>query len=39
VPANPAHYWRYRMHLTLEELQRAEMFNTNLRDLIRQDGR
>ena len=39
VPANPAHYWRYRMHLTLEELQRAETFNTNLRDLIRQDGR
>jgi 4-alpha-glucanotransferase len=39
VPANPAHYWRYRMHLTLEELQRAETFNLNLRDLIRQNGR
>jgi 4-alpha-glucanotransferase len=32
------HYWRYRMHLMLEELQRAETFNTNLRDLIRQNG-
>ncbi|MGO8838695.1 MAG: 4-alpha-glucanotransferase [Limisphaerales bacterium] len=39
VPAIPVHYWRYRMHLTLEELQRAEMFNANLRDLIRQSGR
>ena len=39
VPANPAHYWRYRMHLTLEALQRAETFNLNLRDLIRQNGR
>ena len=39
VPANPVHYWHYRMHLTLEELQGAETFNTNLRDLIRQNGR
>jgi 4-alpha-glucanotransferase len=39
VPANPAHYWRYRIHLTLEELQRTETFNANLRDLIRQNGR
>ena len=39
VPANARHYWRYRMHLTLEELHRAKTFNTNLGELIRQSGR
>ncbi len=39
VPANPRHYWRYRMHLTLEALQQAQTFNTHLRALIRQNGR
>ena len=33
VPANPRHYWRYRMHLTLEELNAADDFNANLRKL------
>ena len=27
VPANPRHYWRYRMHLSLEELLKADQFN------------
>ncbi len=39
VPANPRHYWRYRMHLTLEELLEAETFNTRLRDKIITSGR
>ena len=39
VPANPRHYWRYRMHLTLEELLEAETFNTHLRDKIIASGR
>lgn len=26
IPANPRHYWRYRMHLTLEQLMAAEEF-------------
>jgi 4-alpha-glucanotransferase len=34
VPANPRHYWRYRMHLTLEELMQQHAFNTHLRTLI-----
>jgi 4-alpha-glucanotransferase len=38
-PANPKHYWRYRMHLTLKELRKANDFNTALRELIRQSGR
>jgi 4-alpha-glucanotransferase len=39
VPANPKNYWRYRMHLTLEELQRAEAFNDELNKSIRANGR
>ncbi|MEO6037609.1 MAG: 4-alpha-glucanotransferase [Saprospiraceae bacterium] len=39
VPANPKHYWRYRMHLSLEELQRAEGFNGKLRRMVGESGR
>jgi len=39
VPANPRHYWRYRMHLTLEALQQADSFNRELRELIEANGR
>ncbi len=39
VPAIPRYYWRYRMHLTLAELLRAEDFNTTLRDMIAVSGR
>ncbi len=39
VPAIPDHYWRYRMHLTLEQLQREETFNVHLARLLRENGR
>ncbi|HPU56567.1 MAG TPA: 4-alpha-glucanotransferase, partial [Verrucomicrobiota bacterium] len=39
VPANPKHYWRYRMHLTLEELIAAEQFNRRLGALLLEYGR
>jgi 4-alpha-glucanotransferase len=39
VPANPAHYWRYRMHLTLEALLQTEGFTARLGALIRKNGR
>ena len=39
VPANPKNYWRYRMHLTLEELQQADAFNDHLNKLILQNKR
>lgn len=39
IPAQPNHYWRYRMHLTLESLQNATRFNEHLRTLVRQNGR
>lgn len=34
IPANPRHYWRYRMHLTLEELMKAESLNNKIVHLI-----
>ncbi|MBR2064307.1 MAG: 4-alpha-glucanotransferase [Bacteroidales bacterium] len=39
VPANSRHYWRYRMHLTLEQLAAAEEFNKTLGDMIAASGR
>ncbi len=39
VPANPRHYWRYRMHLTMEELLNNTDFNTVLRNKIVNSGR
>lgn len=38
-PGNPNHYWRYRMHLNLEDLAGESGFNTLLRDLIKSSGR
>ena len=34
VPANPNHYWRYRMHLTLEELLTQHKFNKLIGQLV-----
>lgn len=34
IPANPKHYWRYRMHLNLEDLVNADDFNSLLKDII-----
>ena len=39
VPANPRHYWRYRMHLPVSELMGAGEFNERLRTLIVRSGR
>ncbi|HVS98434.1 MAG TPA: 4-alpha-glucanotransferase [Puia sp.] len=39
VPANPHYYWRYRMHLTLDELAREKTFNTELRQEVEASGR
>ena len=33
-PANPQHYWRYRMHLTVEQLMNQKVFNNELREMI-----
>ena len=39
IPANPKHYWRYRMHLTVEALLKKDGFNQHLRNLVHQHGR
>ena len=39
VPANPRNYWRYRMHLTLEQLMKTEELNDKIRELIKYTGR
>jgi 4-alpha-glucanotransferase len=39
VPANPQHYWRYRMHLTLEELLKQKEFNDELKGYVTHSGR
>jgi len=39
VPANPKHYWRYRMHLTLEDLIKEEAFNKEVAAFIKESGR
>jgi len=39
IPANPKHYWRYRMHVDLEDLQQVNGFNEELKELVRQSGR
>ena len=39
IPANPRHYWRYRMHLTIEQLLAADGLNNEISTLIIQSGR
>ena len=34
IPANPRHYWRFRLHISIEQLQAATEFNKNIRQLI-----
>lgn len=38
-PANPHHYWRYRMHISLEKLNAEFDFNNSLRSAIKSSGR
>ena len=39
IPANPRHYWRYRMHLSIEQLLAADELNNEISTLIIQSGR
>lgn len=39
IPANPHHYWRYRMHISLENLMADKSFTESIRNLIVQNGR
>ena len=39
IPANPKHYWRYRMHVSIEELMKNNKFNGKMIEVIKQGGR
>lgn len=38
-PSNPKHYWRFRLHLNMEDLLEANEFNNMLNDLVTLSGR
>ena len=39
IPANPKNYWRYRMHVSIEQLMKNEDFNNTITELILRSGR
>lgn len=39
IPADPKHYWRYRMHIYLEQLLEEAAFNTELKAAVQSSGR
>lgn len=39
IPANPNHYWKYRMHITLEELIKEKDFSAELKEYVENSGR
>ena len=38
LPSNPHHYWRYRMHLSIEELMKTSMMQT-ISEMVEETGR
>lgn len=39
IPADPDHFWNYRMHIKLEDLKNKKTFNNNLKQMIEEAGR
>ena len=39
IPANPHHYWRWRMHITIEELMKRKEFNQMIAMMVDNSGR
>ncbi|MBC7850608.1 MAG: 4-alpha-glucanotransferase [Chitinophagaceae bacterium] len=39
IPANSKHFWKYRMHLTLEQLLKEKDFNNELLEFLEASGR
>ncbi|MFA6718485.1 MAG: 4-alpha-glucanotransferase, partial [Prevotella sp.] len=39
IPANPHHYWRYRMHINIEDLMNNQSFMLNIWDMLRESVR
>jgi 4-alpha-glucanotransferase len=38
-PANPENYWRYRIHIPLDDLNKEEAFLDMIRNLVKDSGR
>ena len=38
-PANPKHYWRYRMHIPIEKMAADAAFCRTVREMVTQSGR
>lgn len=39
IPSNPRHYWKYRMHISLEDLLKQKEFNEMLANFVEAGGR
>ncbi|RRD02497.1 4-alpha-glucanotransferase [Prevotella sp. OH937_COT-195] len=39
IPANPKHYWRYRMHIGIDEMMENKDFKNMVADMARNNGR
>jgi 4-alpha-glucanotransferase len=39
IPENPRHYWRYRIHISLEQLLLSADFNQKIHEMIKSSGR
>jgi 4-alpha-glucanotransferase len=39
VPSDPYNRWKYRMHITIEELLKADKYNSKLRTMITRSKR
>jgi 4-alpha-glucanotransferase len=39
VPSNPQHFWKYRLHLNLEDLTAETSFRQEVQDLVASSGR
>ena len=39
IPSDPKHYWRYRMHISLEQMIKEKAFNHELKGHIEASGR
>lgn len=39
IPADPNHFWKYRMHITLEQLLKEKEFNEELQGYVKNSGR
>ncbi|MCR5179702.1 MAG: 4-alpha-glucanotransferase, partial [Bacteroidaceae bacterium] len=39
IPANPHHYWRYRMHINIEDLKNDKQFTEGIREMLSQGNR